>query len=67
MAAGFRACRKRYEELFVSKGSGISFMTKSVKRNEIPQKGQFNIMVSYGNENVLTKKREGKNNLEYAI
>lgn len=30
---------------------------KSVKKNEIPQKGQFNIMVGYNQQNVLAKER----------
>lgn len=43
----------------VSEG-GNSVEAKLVKKNEIPKRGQFNIMVSYSNENVLTKKGEGK-------
>ncbi len=45
------ACRKSCEALFASKGAGTDLKTKSVKRNEIPQRGQFNIMVCYGRKN----------------
>lgn len=34
----------------VSRGGNFD-TEKSVKKNEIPQRGQFNIMVDYGNEN----------------
>lgn len=52
------ACRKIREALFASKGAGTQFEAKSVKKHEIPQKGQFNIMQSYGNGELPDKKSE---------
>mgnify|MGYP001578867489 CR=1 FL=1 len=50
------------KEMKPSVSEGGNFVTeKSVKKNEIPQKGQFNIMVGYNQQNVLTKKRSGFN------
>jgi hypothetical protein len=52
-----RADEKRSPQ--VSEGESLE-EAKSVKRNEIPQKGQFNIMVDYSRNFLLTIKREIK-------
>ena len=61
LAVWLGSCLKKCVALFASKGAGTFFKAKSTKRNEIPQKGQFNIMVGYNQQNLLTKKREVKN------
>lgn len=44
--------------IFGFQKGGSAIETKSVKKNEIPQKGQFNIMVGYNQQNVLPTENE---------
>lgn len=51
------ACAKKICSTFCLKKGGKIFAAQNqFKGNEIPQRGQFNIMGCYGNKNVLTER-----------